>query len=74
MYYLLLLILGISKKSRSLFMELDANAVKTKQAAPISSTKKEYIPIKQVYNSKFTSNCILVSFNETSNQHLLSLL
>ncbi|XP_026808467.1 F-actin-monooxygenase MICAL3 isoform X8 [Rhopalosiphum maidis] len=39
---------GISKKSRSLFMELDANAVKTKQAAPIVNTKKEYIPIKQV--------------------------
>jgi len=48
LYYLLLLILGISKKSRSLFMELDANAVKTKQAAPIMNTKKEYIPIKQV--------------------------
>jgi len=30
-------------------MELDANAVKTKQAAPIVNTKKEYIPIKQVY-------------------------
>ncbi|KAL4130972.1 hypothetical protein QTP88_008337 [Uroleucon formosanum] len=39
---------GISKKSRSLFMELDANAVKTKQATPIVNTKKEYIPIKQV--------------------------
>ncbi|XP_008186692.1 uncharacterized protein LOC100161216 isoform X5 [Acyrthosiphon pisum] len=39
---------GISKKSRSLFMELDANAVKTKQAVPIVNTKKEYIPIKQV--------------------------
>ncbi|XP_060866582.1 F-actin-monooxygenase MICAL3 isoform X5 [Metopolophium dirhodum] len=39
---------GISKKSRSLFMELDANAVKTKQAAPTVNTKKEYIPIKQV--------------------------
>ncbi|CAI6366543.1 unnamed protein product [Macrosiphum euphorbiae] len=39
---------GISKKSRRLFMELDANAVKTKQAAPIVNTKKEYIPIKQV--------------------------
>ncbi|XP_008186693.1 uncharacterized protein LOC100161216 isoform X7 [Acyrthosiphon pisum] len=38
---------GISKKSRSLFMELDANAVKTKQAVPIVNTKKEYIPIKQ---------------------------
>ncbi|XP_060866583.1 uncharacterized protein LOC132942305 isoform X6 [Metopolophium dirhodum] len=38
---------GISKKSRSLFMELDANAVKTKQAAPTVNTKKEYIPIKQ---------------------------
>ncbi|XP_022174695.1 uncharacterized protein LOC111036804 isoform X4 [Myzus persicae] len=39
---------GISKKSRSLFMELDANAVKTKQAAPIVNIKKEYTPIKQV--------------------------
>jgi len=29
-------------------MELDANAVKTKQAAPIVNTKKEYIPTKQV--------------------------
>jgi len=29
-------------------MELDANAVKTKQAAPIVNTKKEYIPIKKV--------------------------
>ncbi|CAH1723167.1 unnamed protein product [Aphis gossypii] len=38
---------GISKKSRSLFMELDANAVKTKQAAPIVNTKKEYIPMKK---------------------------
>ncbi|XP_022174696.1 uncharacterized protein LOC111036804 isoform X5 [Myzus persicae] len=38
---------GISKKSRSLFMELDANAVKTKQAAPIVNIKKEYTPIKQ---------------------------
>lgn len=28
-------------------MELDANAVKTKQAAPIVNTKKEYIPIKK---------------------------
>ncbi|VVC44386.1 Hypothetical protein CINCED_3A013710 [Cinara cedri] len=38
---------GISKKSRSLFMELDANAVKTKQTVPVVNTKKEYIPTKQ---------------------------
>lgn len=41
-------LLGISKKSRSLFMELDANAVKTKQTVPVVNTKKEYIPTKQV--------------------------
>lgn len=29
-------------------MELDANAVKTKQTAPVMNTKKEYIPSKQV--------------------------
>lgn len=40
--------IGISKKSRSLFMELDANAKKSKQATPIVNTKKEYIPVKQV--------------------------
>lgn len=41
-------LLGISKKSRSLFMELDANAVKTKQTVPVVNIKKEYIPTKQV--------------------------
>lgn len=40
--------LGISKKSRSLFMEMDANAVKTKHSAPVVSPKKEYTPTKQV--------------------------
>lgn len=29
-------------------MELDANAVKTKQTVPVVNTKKEYIPTKQV--------------------------
>lgn len=29
-------------------MELDANAIKTKQTAPVVNTKKEYIPTKQV--------------------------
>lgn len=47
--YCYLFILGISKKSRSLFMELDANAVKTKNVAPVmNTTKKEYISNKQV--------------------------
>lgn len=47
--YCSLFILGISKKSRSLFMELDANAVKTKNVAPVmNTTKKEYISNKQV--------------------------
>lgn len=29
-------------------MELDANAAKTKQAAPVVNIKKEYIPTTQV--------------------------
>lgn len=32
-------------------MEMDANAVKTKQTTPVVATKKEYTPIKQVYCS-----------------------
>lgn len=42
------LFVGISKKSRSLFMEMDANAAKTKHSIPVVSTKKEYTPTKQV--------------------------
>lgn len=30
-------------------MELDANAIKTKQVVPVVNNKKEYIPSKQVY-------------------------
>ncbi|CAH1723173.1 unnamed protein product [Aphis gossypii] len=55
---------GISKKSRSLFMELDANAVKTKQAAPIVNTKKEYIPMKKVtpvYNRQVSDDVVKCS-------------
>lgn len=48
LYYYYFFYLGISKKSRSLFMELDANAVKTKQTAPVINTKKEYTPTKPV--------------------------
>ncbi|VVC44387.1 Zinc finger, LIM-type [Cinara cedri] len=55
---------GISKKSRSLFMELDANAVKTKQTVPVVNTKKEYIPTKQVrpiYNRQVSDDVVKCS-------------
>ncbi|XP_050525644.1 uncharacterized protein LOC126896709 isoform X4 [Daktulosphaira vitifoliae] len=39
---------GISKKSRSHFMELDANVAKSMQSPPISNTKKEFTPSKPI--------------------------
>ncbi|XP_025424540.1 uncharacterized protein LOC112693609 isoform X6 [Sipha flava] len=56
---------GISKKSRSLFMELDANAAKTKQAVPITNTKKEYIPttkqVTSIYNRQVSDDVVKCS-------------
>lgn len=35
-------------------MELDANAIKTKQTVPIVNTKKEYIPTTKQVNNQYT--------------------
>ncbi|XP_050440191.1 F-actin-monooxygenase MICAL3 isoform X3 [Adelges cooleyi] len=52
---------GISKKSRSHFMELDANAAKTLQSPPISVAKKEFTPSKPItpmYNRQVSEDVV----------------